>query len=81
MGPSDSLGQFLRAVRHEKRAPCRHKEWRLEAAMVGKDGFQAAFVRLASSSDFSPGRRATDERRWTRMRCRGSAWSVTIDDK
>jgi len=46
MGQSDSFGPFLRAVRFEGHAACRHMEWRLEAAMVGKDGFPAVVVRL-----------------------------------
>jgi len=48
MGQSDSLGQFLRPVRFEGQAACRHVEWRLEAAMVGRGGFPAVVVRLES---------------------------------
>jgi hypothetical protein len=57
MGQSDSLGQFLRALCFEGQAACRFVEWRLEAAMVGKDGFPAVVVRLARLSDSSRRRR------------------------
>ena len=48
MGQSDSFGHFLRSVRLEGHAACRRMEWRLEAAMVGKDGFRAVVMLLES---------------------------------
>ena len=59
MEQSHSLGHFWRAVRFEGHAARRRMEWRLEAAMIGKDGFPAVVVQ-PRSSDSSHGSGATD---------------------